>query len=69
MTARDRNMIRWMMVMLMTGLVASGLTGCGSSAPPRPQEEVESTASQHEAMAQKMEDMYKKGGPKKAHGN
>jgi hypothetical protein len=52
------------------GLVlACSLTGCGSSAPPRAEAEIQETAGQHEAMAKEMADMYKKGGPKKSHGN
>jgi hypothetical protein len=51
-------------VLLLTTAVTS--VGCGPSAPPRPQEEIQSSAAAHEQISKDMAKKYK-GGPGGGH--
>ncbi len=48
-------------------LLAGWIVGCGPSAPPRSEEDVQQKASEHDQIAKDMMQKYK-GGPRKAHG-
>lgn len=58
---------RWIMGVAMLW-VTVGLTGCGSSPPPRSQDEVNQKAAEHGQIAQEQMQKYKGGGPRRAHG-